>query len=422
MMTVWMSMACGPAAMMTPAPSTPGRDASVAGPRCGNDVAEGAEVCDGADVRGATCGPLEVGMVRCSASCDGFDVTGCQLATDGGPGRDAGSPPPDASVRDAGTDAGATLDAGATWSMALRVSGTRLVHLDGGPVDIRGAVSCCGGAYGWPLFDEPWLDLTSANGATFLHLRVGPFMTTTMNGETDLAPYGGGYAEDAGKADVDTFNPRFWARLRELLGLARARGQYVEVDVIDGWAIKHCRWGDIPGYSAWERASNTRDVDLCATAGSTAITPGSVADRWVRKVVQETGTFDNVLYQDGNEVSLIAGYDPAWSTSMRDIVRDEERRLGLAPHLFGTNSDDATTKQAVDFVELHQNQPATAAQCAGKPCLVNEYNPNPPLTAAQFHQRFCAARAQGTSFWYWRHGQSEMAMRQSLALMAQGCP
>jgi hypothetical protein len=384
--------------------------------RCGDGRAEGAEVCDGADVRGATCGPLESGVVRCTAGCDAFDVSDCRR-----PVHDAGGAV-DASTPDAGRASDAGVDAGAVPSMALRVRGSTLVHLDGGPVDLRGAISCCGGGYGWPLFDEAWLDLTAANGVTFLHLRLGPFLTTSMNGEDELAAFGGGYVEDAGKADVDQFNPRFWARVRELLSLARARGQYVEVDVIDGWAIKHCRWGDIPGYSAWERASNTRDVDLCASAGTGPIAPGSVADRWVRKVVQETGSFDNVLYQDGNEVSLIQGYSSAWTTSLRDVVRDEERRLGFAPHLIGTNADDAAAMQAVDFVELHQNQAATPSQCQGKPCLVNEYNPNPPLTAAQFHARFCAARAQGTTYWYWRHGQSDTVMQQALALMRQGCP
>lgn len=406
--------ACG--AVMESGTRDGAADAAVPAFRCGDGRAEGAEVCDGPDVRGATCGPLETGVVRCAATCDGFDVSDCRS-----PARGAGSPR-DASTPDAGGPVDAGVDAGAGLPMALRVRGATLVHVDGGPVDVRGAISCCGGAYGWPLFDEAWLDLTAANGVTFLHLRLGPFLTSTMNGESELAAFGGGYVEDGGKADVDQFNPRFWARVRELIALARAGNQYVEVDLIDGWAIKHCRLGDVPGYSAWERASNLRDVDLCATAGTSALVPGSVADRWVRKVVQETGGFDNVLYQDGNEVSLIQGYSPAWTTSLRDAVRDEERRLGLSTHLFGTNADDAVAMQAADFVELHQNQPATPAQCQGKPCLVNEYNPNPPLTAAQFHARFCAARSQGTTFWYWRHGQSDAVMRQALALLRQGCP
>ena len=152
--------------------------------------------------------------------------------------------------------------------------------------------------------------------------------------------------------------------------------------------------------------------------------PGSVADQWIRKVVQETGRFDNVLYQDGNEVGLVAGYATAWTTSMHDVIRDEEQRQGYARHLFGTNSGRAATMQhtSVDYVELHQDDSATPAQCANKPCLVNEYNPAPSLTPAEFHQRFCAARQQGTVFWYWRHGQSDADFLRSLDLMQAGCP
>ena len=43
-------------------------------------------------------------------------------------------------------------------------------------------------------------------------------------------------------------------------------------------------------------------------------------------MVAETGRFDNVLYQDGNEVGLVGGYSPEWTRSMHDLIRDEERQ------------------------------------------------------------------------------------------------
>ena len=386
-------------------------------PLCGNGTIDPAELCDGDDVRGA-CGSLGLGRgpLRYNATCDGYDTASCAAG-------DAGAQ--DAGVGDAGTvDAGGadagTPDAGP--SMTITVRNGRLEHEDGRAVDVRGAISCCGGGpYGWPLFNETWMDLTASKGVTFLHMRLGPFLTTG-NGETDWASTGGGYVEVAGKADLTQFNEAFWSRVSALISGARARGQYVEVDLIDGWAIKHCRWGDIPGYSAWDSAFNVQGEDHCATAGSDAVAPGSVAERWIRKVVEETGRFDNVLYEDGNEVGLIAGYTTAWTTSLHDLVRDEEQRRGYGRHLFGTNSGQLAALQsaAVDYGELHQNAAATADQCAGKPCLVNEYNPNPPLTPEQFQQRFCAARQQGTAFWYWRHGQSEADFLRSLDLMH--CP
>jgi len=382
---------------------------------CGDGVAEGAEVCDDADLRGATCASLGFGggQLGCASSCDRFDTAACVArAADGGSVPDGGAP-----------DSGVP-DAGAAPTMAIAVGNGWLEHAGGGPVDVRGAISCCGGGFGWPLYDEPWVDLASSKGATFLHLRLGPFMTSTANGESDWAAIGGGYVEASGRADLTRFNEAFWARVRALLQYARDRGLYVEVDVADGWAIKHCRHGDIPGYSAWEAASNVQGQDVCGVAGSGAIAAGSVPDAWVRKVVFETGRFDNVLYQDGNEVGLVPGYATAWSTSMAQIIRDEEQRRGYLRHLFGTNSGDAATLQdpAIDYGELHQTTAATPSQCAGKPCLVNEYNPNPPLTADQFHTRFCAARQAGTAFWYWRHGQDDAAMNASLDALSAPCP
>ena len=53
---------------------------------------------------------------------------------------------------------------------------------------------------------------------------------------------------------------------------------------------------------------------------------------------------------------------------------------------------------------------------------MNEYNPDPPLTPQQFQQADCTARSQGTWFWYWRHGQSEAQMLDSLELESEDCP
>ena len=49
------------------------------GPVCGNNVAEGNEVCDGTDLRGEDCISLgfDEGMLACNAACDGFDTSGC---------------------------------------------------------------------------------------------------------------------------------------------------------------------------------------------------------------------------------------------------------------------------------------------------------------------------------------------------------
>lgn len=307
-------------------------------------------------------------------------------------------------------------------ALAVAADGTKLVDGAGGPIDFRGAISCCGGGYGWPLFDEAWADLAAANQVGFLHARLGPFLTGA-GGESDWAQVGGGYADAGGKADLDRWNDPFWQRLHSLIEYAGQHGMRVEIDLADGWAIKHCRAGNLPGYSAWDPGWNVQGEDLCAAAGSSALSPGDRHDAWVRKVLRETVGYANVIYQDGNEVGLVPGYDPAWTRSLGQALRDEEARAAAPAHLFGTNSGDGTAiaSPEVGYVELHQATAADPSRCGGKPCLVNEYNPDPPLEPAALLAQFCAAEQSGTYFWYWRHGQSDAAMRETLALIAGGC-
>ncbi len=57
-------------------------ESTTSGPAtCGNDIAEGDEVCDGTDLRGKTCASehLGTGELACGPFCDALDASGCSI-------------------------------------------------------------------------------------------------------------------------------------------------------------------------------------------------------------------------------------------------------------------------------------------------------------------------------------------------------
>jgi len=57
-------------------------------PRCGDDVADNGELCDGADLKGLSCESMNLGSgtVVCQPDCGGFDISGCDGGGDCGNG------------------------------------------------------------------------------------------------------------------------------------------------------------------------------------------------------------------------------------------------------------------------------------------------------------------------------------------------
>ncbi len=301
---------------------------------------------------------------------------------------------------------------------------------DGSPVVLHQAISCCGGAYGWPLVDHAWIDFVAGYGIDWLHIRLGPWRTVA-GGEDEWASVGGPYLEEGALAAVDQFNPAFWSAIEDILMYAGQKGMRVEVDVADGWGLKHALaddYGPNWNYHPWSAWNNTAGVDYVTAAATEEIPAGSIYDTWVRKVAEHTCKFGNVTLEDGNEISLKQGYVPAWSQSIGNVYWDECAKRGYllngAPFhpILGTQSAQAETIAApqISYSQFHQNGPVPVAQCGGKPCGVNEYNPDPPLTPSELSANVCTAEQAGTWFSYWRHGQDTAAMQQTLSLIQQG--
>jgi len=288
-------------------------------------------------------------------------------------------------------------DTPAPGDMALHVEGNQFVNARGQLVRLQGSIVCCEEAKenGWPLVDLDVLDLFAERRQNYTHCRLGPF---TVAGEDDPI-YVGYVTTPDGRVDLDQFNPSFFERCRAIANHARELGIYVEFDLVDRWVRQHGA-SDLPQIDPWSSGNNVQGTE----AGTLAIferAPRTLHQTWIRKVVDELGGFDNVLFQVGNEG--FKSFSAAWEVGVYDIVKDELRQRGFGNRLVATNTNNAPLEARLDYITRHSQE---AQQPGAKPILVNEY---PGLPSEEVLAQVREARRLGTAFMYWRgdHGRAE---------------
>ena len=291
----------------------------------------------------------------------------------------------------------------------LRVSGSDFIDATGKRVYLLGAIPCCVGEIDWPLINslgyrrpgaKGLMALTSVTesamqriadaGGNFVHIRLGPY--------TDADNEGNHYPEFAayrivsyGIADLSAWNEAFWAKVRGVIERAGSLGLYVEVDITDGWALRT----DFP--HPWAAGRNIQGYDN-ATCATMFAPPDPVAQAWIRKVLDETSHFPNVLYQVSNE-SHVCGISRGrslmpWEAATIEIVHERGR-------LVGTNSHDVVIEEIADYVAYHVCE---APRMLDRPVMVNEYAARcgNTLSADEWTEEATRAARNGTSFHLWR--------------------
>jgi hypothetical protein len=291
------------------------------------------------------------------------------------------------------------------FELLLRIDGVKLVRPNSsGVFEPFGAVQCCAAQAGvdnsrWPLASESWMDFTGAN---MFHFRMGPFYGDADH-EPEWADIGGPYIDSG-----PDFNPAFWTKVRALLNHAGRNKANVEINVIDTWYCKRAasNWGD--EQMPWPQD----DIDACGKWGT------DVQERYIRKVVSETGCYANVIYVTDNEGGQIRGHARAWYDFVYATIRDEEQKSGCGVvHLIGTNTEEFADGP-FDYVATHAREPLTQP-IAGKHTENNERNP--AFSPEQEYANFCAARRAGLNYWYWRDAMSDAEAEQTLNLFRSGC-
>lgn len=251
--------------------------------------------------------------------------------------------------------------------------------------------------YWWPLVSPDWIEYTGTKGGNMYHMRPGPFDISSIC--CGLEDVGAPYAADG------SWNTKFWDRYHVALRAAVKAKANVEVDVLDGWIIKHAVYGDVA--MPWP----AEDVH-----SATSLPFNRSVKTWVLKNVYESCNYANVVYQIGNENQLMLGWTPEWERAMYALIREAEKQPGCVGvvHAIGSNTED--WEGPYEYFASHDAREG-GAPVAGRPMSVNEYNPH--MTPATFHQKFCEAKAAGQAFWYWRSDGTDED--QNLSLNSLNC-
>ncbi len=283
----------------------------------------------------------------------------------------------------------------------LAVLGTDFIDSRNRGIQLAGAVLCCsnddenGKDRGWPFVDIDLLKEMADHKANYAHIRLGPF---AREGTEFMA-----YATKNGVADLSKWNPRFWRRARNIVSAAQKLGIYVEVDLIDAWILER------PPLTPWYKDNNQNGVgDHEGTCEIMEHGPNTLHKKWLSKIVNELGSFPNVIYQIGNETfdCNLGNYkgtrypraevQPAWELGIVRFVRSQGGHKG---QLLGTNSHRAEIENhsEIDYIVKHMNKLPPKGP---KPVMINEYFG--AMSPSEIRSKLDGAYERGVTFHIWR--------------------
>lgn len=251
----------------------------------------------------------------------------------------------------------------------------------------------------------------AAAGANWTTIRCGPlfgfgwFGPDFISGDETYRQY----VTRGGKADLSTFDPFYFDRVRAILRKCLSLRLYVEVDLVDGWTLER------PAAHPWTRANNVQgfsggDCSILSRA------PHGYAIAFVRRLVHETGMFPHVTYQIGNETFDCRGLvSEAWERGIVAAVRAQEEDDKYIRHLVGSNAYPTLPLQPwADYESWHQ---PFAAPVGPRPRQVNEYGKG--LSAEAWGIQARIALARGGAFHYWLGDDSPERVNATLSEMTR---
>lgn len=190
-----------------------------------------------------------------------------------------------------------------------------------------------------------------------------------------------GYAAGGNKFDLNRWDAGYFSRLQDFMVEAERRGIVVEI------CFFNCQypegWSDCP----LNATNNIQGIGTCAPAEFQTLREPElvrVQEEYIRKIVQEVNSFDNVILEICDEPTLkgTPGEEAvAWIDRLADVIVETERTLPKK-HLIAQQlevgvdfTDDARIPLIVaQYVEQNENR-----QVGGIEALDCEYGHNKPI-------------------------------------------
>ena len=296
----------------------------------------------------------------------------------------------------------------------LKTAGTKFVDATGKPVWLSGAIECCNAGptkFHWPLASKEFIDLIAANSGNYTHMRLGPLTKTEDPGQAPYTQFRAYATNSNGRADINSWNQKYWTDVDALIKHAASKGVVVEMDLLDAWSLKEGP-NDAIGHPWCLRYSNQL-FNKCY-ANNVSLPPHEYALKLLDKAVMEWGDNPNIIWEISNESGVVGKLAmgppqeplhpiPEWEVSVKfelavvDAVRAAEAKYGYVRHLIGTNSERAKIERdaKIDYINKHERfatHPILTRETywnstskrfeerasdpnvpAGKPVTVNEY-------------------------------------------------
>ncbi len=232
------------------------------------------------------------------------------------------------------------------------------------------------------------------------YARVWEFTPWSLN--TAIWPWaasgtGGGYWGGLGgnKLNMNTWNTTFWTRMNDAMSRAANAGVYAEIMLFDGVGLEadDGRWGNNP----WAANNNINSLEVPnaqpPNAGTTDFYVWSSPnlrnqqERWVRKMIDETIAYPNIIYEVENEHrSPSSSFGSHYAQFIQDYIAatyPSSPRL-VSYSTISTDLEDFYTIPAVDIVNRHFGNSAENDPTTMNTYLEPRWSFNKPINVDEF--------------------------------------